>query len=360
MSFEPNSLKVARYRNQFRKKELAELIGVNPRTITGFENGEYEPSKDNLKALSRATGFPVSFFESDVELPENITASFRSLARMSDKKKNAALASASVAYQLCDWVDKKLNLPVNLIPDLRGENPKIAAQILRAKWRLEANPIKNMIHLLESKGVRVFSLAEDNNDVDAFSVWKGETPFIFLNSQKSSERSRFDAAHELGHLVLHQHAMCTGKVAESEADNFASAFLMPQDALLRASRPQNLNDVLKLKIKWKVSAVAMLYALNKAQAITQWNYDRMIKLASIKGWRRDEPCEMPRESSALWKKAQGVLRDNNLSLADACADLNLPTDEVSKILFRLTTVLISGSAQTKSSKKNKSHLKLVE
>lgn len=360
MSFEPNSLKVARYRNQFRKKDLADLVGVNPRAITGFENGEYEPSPENLKAISRATGFPVSFFECDIELPENITASFRSLARMSDKKRNAALASASVAYQLCDWVDKRLNLPANKIPSLRGEDPKVAAQILRAKWGLEAKPIKNMIHLLESKGVRVFSLAEDNNDVDAFSVWKDETPFIFLNSQKSSERSRFDAAHELGHLLLHQHATCTGKVAESEADSFASAFLMPQDALLRAKRPQNLDDILVLKAKWKVSAVAMLYALNKAKAITQWNYDRMIKLASIKGWRKIEPSEMNRETSALWKKAQQVLRDNGLNLADACVDLNLPTDEVSKILFRLTTVVITGNAHSKSSSRSSSHLKLVE
>lgn len=360
MSFEPNSLKVARYRKQLSKKDLAELIGVKPRAITGFESGEYEPSSESLKAISSATGFPEPFFSCDIELPENITASFRSLARMSVKKRNAALASASVAYQLCEWVDKKLNLPSNVVPDLRGEKPKVAAQIVRAKWGLDAKPIKNMIHLLESKGVRVFSLAENNNDVDAFSVWKDETPFIFLNSQKSSERSRFDAAHELGHLILHQHAECTGKDAENEADNFASAFLMPQDALLRAKRPQNLNDVLALKMEWKVSAVAMLYALNKAQVITQWNYDRMIKLASIKGWRKDEPFEMDRESSALWKKAQQVLRENDLSLANACADLNLPTDEVSKILFRLTTVIISGSSHSKFRSGNSSHLRVVE
>ena len=82
MSFEPNSLKVARYRNQFRKKDLADLIGVKPRAITGFENGEYEPSSETLRALSRATGFPVSFFECDIELPNTVEKLLSYFVRM--------------------------------------------------------------------------------------------------------------------------------------------------------------------------------------------------------------------------------------------------------------------------------------
>ena len=55
-----------------------------------------------------------------------------------------------------------------------------------------------MLHVLEAKGVRVFSLAENTRNVDAFSSWREERPFVFLNMQKTAERSRFDAAHELG------------------------------------------------------------------------------------------------------------------------------------------------------------------
>ncbi|NTZ43826.1 ImmA/IrrE family metallo-endopeptidase [Altererythrobacter sp. SALINAS58] len=40
--------------------------------------------------------------------------------------------------------------------------------------------------------------------VEAFSFWSGFRPFVFLDSDKTSgARERFDAAHELGHLVLH-------------------------------------------------------------------------------------------------------------------------------------------------------------
>jgi len=63
-------------------------------------------------------------------------------------------------------------------------------------------------------------------------MWKEGTPFIFLNSAKSAERGRHDAAHELGHLVLHRHGGPIGRKAEEQANAFASAFLMPRSSIL--------------------------------------------------------------------------------------------------------------------------------
>jgi Zn-dependent peptidase ImmA (M78 family) len=117
--------------------------------------------------------------------------------------------------------------------DLSSEtNPESAAEYVRDRWALGQQPIKNMIHLLESKGVRVFSIAVEAREVDAFSTWKGGVPFIFLNSYKSAERSRFDAAHELGHLILHRHGEPQGRQAEIDANRFAAAFLMPKAGVL--------------------------------------------------------------------------------------------------------------------------------
>src|SRR5262249_25369006 len=112
----------------------------------------------------------------------------------------------------------------------------------------------NMVHLLESKGVRVFSLAQECREVDAFSLWRGELPFVFLNTMKSGERGRMDAAHELGHLALHRHGGPGGRDAESEADRFASAFLMPEGSVLALGlRNPRVDQLIKLKKKWKVS-----------------------------------------------------------------------------------------------------------
>jgi len=51
------------------------------------------------------------------------------------------------------------NLPKPNLPLLRGVEPETAAEMLRQKWSLGQRPIKNMIHLVEAHGVRVFSLA---------------------------------------------------------------------------------------------------------------------------------------------------------------------------------------------------------
>src|SRR5207245_2232584 len=82
------------------------------------------------------------------------------------------------------------------VPDYRQIEPHMAAMLLRQHWGLGIKPIANMVHLLELKGIRVFSLAESTKDVDAFSLWRDDIPYVFLNRFKSPERSRFDAAHE--------------------------------------------------------------------------------------------------------------------------------------------------------------------
>jgi len=99
---------------------------------------------------------------------------------------------------LNDWVESRFDLPAPDLPDLRDEEPEVAASVLRQHWGLGERPIKNMVHLLESKGVRVYSLAENSVEVDAFALWHSKTPFVFLNTLKSAEHGRFDAAHELG------------------------------------------------------------------------------------------------------------------------------------------------------------------
>jgi hypothetical protein len=122
-------------------------------------------------------------------------------------------------------------MPSPDLPELRSEDPGSAAASIRRHWGLGFRPIPNLIRLMESKGVRVFTLSEGKN-VDAFSFWRDGTPFIFLNTLKSAERSRFDAAHELGHLLMHSHGYPEGREVEKEADSFASHLLMPREDVL--------------------------------------------------------------------------------------------------------------------------------
>ena len=151
-----------------------------------------------------------------------------------------------------------------------------------------------MIHLLEAKGVRVFSLVEETRSVDAFSVWRSNKPYVFLNTMKTAEHSRFDAAHELGHLILHKHGGPKGRTAEDEANRFASSFLMPS-ADVRARMPivYGLDHIIREKVRWKVSAAALTYRLRQLRLTSEWENRQLCIQIARNGYRLPAKAASP-------------------------------------------------------------------
>lgn len=187
----PQRISIARRRRAMSKTELAELIGVAPNSIMRYELGEITPTNENVKRLADVLSFPVSFFGGDdIDEPRRDNASFRGMASKSGKIMDAALASGALAFMLDDWIGSEFYRSDANLLDLQHEFPETAAMLMRQHWRLGDKPIKNMVHLLEANGVRVFSLAENTKAVDAFSLWRDDIPYVFLNRFKSSERSR--------------------------------------------------------------------------------------------------------------------------------------------------------------------------
>ena len=78
------------------------------------------------------------------------------------------MAAGLLAYLFSDWVDERFELPETALVDLGGEDPECAARSLREEWQLGERPIRDVVRLLESKGVRMFSLAEQTRTLDAF------------------------------------------------------------------------------------------------------------------------------------------------------------------------------------------------
>ncbi|WP_200808423.1 helix-turn-helix domain-containing protein [Tistlia consotensis] len=315
------------------KKGFAELAGVAQHTVVRCEKGLTEPTAENVDAFSRALAFPTSFFFGpDLDEPES--ASFRSQTSMSAAIRDASLAAGAIGFMLSDWVEDRFNLPEIQVPDLHLYDPERAARVLREEWRLGEKPISNMIHLLESKGVRVFSLAENTVKVNAYSLWRRDKPYMFLNTYKSAESSRFDAAHELGHLVLHQDGGCVGRKAESEANQFASAFLMPSaDVMAVLPRAQYLPQILRAKLRWRVSLAALNFRLHKLGITSDWKYrDFCIEIAT-KGYNKSEPHPIERESSVVWQKVLQNLWAHKMTPGHVARELAVPESEISGLIF---------------------------
>jgi len=329
------------------KKGVADNIGVTPNTIHRYETGEIVPSPENLARLSAALDFSASFFDgADIDEPRRDNASFRGLASKSDRIMDAALASGAMAYIFDDWVSQRYNRVEVELPDFKeGISPDTAAKLLRQQWRLGDKPIENMVHLMEAKGVRVFSLAENTKDVDAFSVWRDDVPYIFLNRFKSAERSRLDAAHELAHLCLHKHggsvAMLKNSPIEKEANAFAGAFLMPEPDMraIITSPLYSVEELLRYKKRWRVSAAALVYRASEVGLIRATRVNSLYVEMSRRGWLKNEPEGIAREQSHWWQQIIDDLRRSRVTKGDIADATGVPAQELEALLFGLANML---------------------
>ena len=329
---------------------LANAVGVEMRSISGFEKMEFNPSDETIQRIAVALRFPLEFFYQEEELQtiDSGAAIFRSLSKMSAAQRDMALYSGALTVILNQAIEKRFELPIPNLPDLRDSDPEAAAASLRRHWGVGELPIKNMIHLLEANGVRVFSLAIDAAEVDAFSMWREQKPFVFLNTLKNSERSRFDAAHELGHLVLHRHGSPNGgQEIERAANDFASAFLMPSSSVLGyAPKFTSIDALLQLKKIWGVSISALTYRMHKLGLLTEWQYRELFVQISQRGYRKSEPDSMPRETSQLLGKVFAALRSEGVAKSDIAAELHVADEDLDEMVFGLVlNALKNGNTQ---------------
>ena len=338
----PERLKLARLRRKMTYSALASATGLSTKSVSEYEKHDnlFSPTEQTIGLLAEALDYPVEFFFGDgIDFVDPSSVSFRAMKSLKAADQHAAEAAGSIGVLVNSYFESKFNLPDNNLPNFRGFEPETAAEAIREKWGLGVKSISNMVHLLESHGVRVFSLAENTLDVDAFSFWKNDTPYIFLNTQKSGERSRFDAAHELGHLVMHRHGSPQGKDAEDEADNFASALLMPRRTIIAAKMLfPTVDGIISLKGNWSVSAVALIVRMKNVGVLTEWQYRNLMVEANRKNLRFTEINGVERERSMLIEKLLGYLKQDGFSLGDIAKTLAIPVEELSNLLFKVALI----------------------
>lgn len=343
------------------KVELADAVDLTARRIAQYENqGEVPPPATEV-SLAQALRFPVEFFHRPA--PPDLSGdavSFRSFSRLPAGRREAALAAAAIAVEIADFIDERFQLPEVDVPDHRDTDPSTAALAVRAAWALGDAPVPNLIHLLESHGVRVYSLVDDCAALDGFSLWYEGRPFVFLTHHKSPERGRWDAAHELGHLVLHA-GRPQGRDCEKEADAFAGELLLPETGV-RVSAPPfvSMRDVVDEKLDWRVSAMAYIRRLNQLGLLPERRYKSLVIEASQAGYRRAEG-DIDRETSQLMPKVLGMLRAEGTAVGDIAAALGLTSSEMRGLLFSALEVVDGQgpSTQTTPAVSDGRHLRIL-
>jgi Zn-dependent peptidase ImmA (M78 family) len=299
-AFQPGRLRLARELRGLNQSELGAQAGVTSAAVSQFEGGIIPPSPSTLRALSEALDVPPAFFALDIS--ETHEGFFRSLRRTSIRQRRQARALAYIAHDVAHVGGFKTatipHIPVPLDADRKAVER--VAESVRREWKLPKGPIGNVVETLESHGIVVMRLPFSGEDVDAFSLPFPDWPVVVLAADKNDRgRSRFDGAHELGHLVMHADQVWGIKEVEQQAHQFAAAFLMPEaDIVNELPSRANWPVLFELKRKWQVSLAALLMRARRLEIMTEGTYLAAVKETSARGWRRVEPiplgeCELP-------------------------------------------------------------------
>jgi Zn-dependent peptidase ImmA (M78 family) len=177
---------------------------------------------------------------------------------------------------------------------------QLASEVRRA-WNLGDGPISNVTWLLENNGAVVARHRLDADKLDAFSEWDAAEgrSYVILGADKcSAARSRYDAGHELGHMVLHRSVpkmdFAKGelfKLMEDQAHRFTGAFLLPERAFSEDFYSPSLDALAALKPKWKVSIAFMVKRSRNLGLISDEQERRLFINRSRRGWRQREPLD---------------------------------------------------------------------
>jgi Zn-dependent peptidase ImmA (M78 family)/transcriptional regulator with XRE-family HTH domain len=316
--FDPERLTIARELRGLTKQQLAELIGKTPSAVSQFESTRARPDGQTVGRMMLALNVPASFFAKTVDSPRLSVipidvCHFRSLRSASQRDRRMLLAKSSLMNALLSFLEGKVQLPSERVTMLSTSPQDVdaierLAEEVRTKWGLGLGPIANMLNLLERNGVVVIPIDEACREVDAFSLWNGKRPCVFLVMEKgSTSRTRMDAAHELGHLVMHVDVAAGSPELERQANRFGSAFLMPRGSFYHeASRRLSWEHIWELKQRWKVSAAAIIKRTYDLGLLSEATYRRAFVQLNQMG-RTHEPHEPAAESSVMVRKALEVI-----------------------------------------------------
>ena len=343
-SFAPERLAQARELNGLLKKELAELVSVTPAAVSSWERGSKTPNEDSIFRLANELEVEPEFFRntSSPLLNSSTPPHFRSVKATPQKTRKQAHQFGVLAAIVTGTLEQHLILPEPDLPSVNfpeeDDRVEAAASRLRESWGLGLLPIRDLLLTTERKGVIVALNEEATANVDAYSMWVGGRAYIILNPQKNDfYRQRFDIAHELGHLVMHEGAEPGEKIAESQAHLFASEFLAPTSSLLpelpRSINRQSWHKLFELKEKWGMSVQALLFRMRRLETISENSYRGAMTTLSRRKWRRAEPgqitdCDRP----ALLEKSIQLLEENGIPREEIAKESNLRLPQLEKIV----------------------------
>lgn len=334
-NFNGERLKLARIYRNMTASELADKIGVSRQAVLQYEKNESKPKLETEFTIITILHFPRDFFYMDnINMVPVENTFFRALSTTKKIDLQTQEEKTKFIVYIYEFLNNYFNYPqldlpkINIDIDLNDkDNIEDIANNVRSYWGLGFQPIENMVNLLENKGIIVSTLNINNKKIDAFTqvheINNKENYCVVLSNDKQSvARRNFDAAHELGHIILHKNierleelSSEEQKKLEDQANAFAAAFLLPKNVFFNdLKNPLDLEYYKELKKKWKVSIAAMIMRARQLGRINNSKYVDLVKSMNYRKWRTREPLDnqWKLQETILFKKSIDMLKNSNI------------------------------------------------
>lgn len=264
-----SNIRLARLFHGLSLTDLGERLGKSKQYLSRVETG-LEPVSNILEnALIEGLDILPDFLRHIDPMPlTEEQCHFRKQLTTKVVLRQYARARGEMLKRLVLVMDGYLDLPkynIVEIDPISDDAIERGAEKCRIQWGLGWGPIGNITRVAENAGAVVMHVNGMASEVDAISFATKRPVIALNNSGRSSCRARFGIAHELGHFALHVGVLTGDRLTESQANRFASAFLMPRSSFLPechvALRKSRLNwdGLRELKLRWGVSKAAILY-----------------------------------------------------------------------------------------------------
>ena len=250
----PEVLKWARESLAIARSQAAERTGIALSKLTQLENGDKQPSIDELKRLAKQYKRTIALLllnrpPDEKPLPaDRRTVNSQNIGHFDEKtimavRKARALARSYVELQK----EMGMEIPGFSRSASVYEDPKKVAQTFRLLLNLDELRQINDIYLalegyigrLETLGVAVFQLSLTKDNLRGFSITDDIIPIIVIKRGGEPPYSKiFTLFHELGHILLNESGLCdlseTPNVnIEKWCNAFAAEILVPSKELLQ-------------------------------------------------------------------------------------------------------------------------------
>lgn len=345
MTFIGSNLRVARLFHGLSQQELGEHIGCSKQFLSRLESGGDVPAAALVSKLcDKLAVLPEFFVEPDPMPIADEQCHFRKQLTTKVALHQIARARGEFLKRMINVMDEHLELPRYDFEEADASSAEAieqAAERAREHWGLGLGPIQNMTRVAENAGAVVMPIDGLAAEIDAIS-FATRRPVIAMNSDgRSSCRARFGIAHEIGHFCLHIGVQTGDKVTESQANRFASAFLMPRRyfaaecrTALRGSR-LNWPVLADIKMRWGVSKAAILYRGRQLGVFSDEQYRSGVIGLTRRGEARGEfeDKSMPLELPDLIADSIQVLRESfGISRAVLAQEMKVQTSLLDELL----------------------------